>query len=84
MTRILSAFDMVFKGVAGTVPAAGSLKALWEGDTTENDYENITHEANYVTNTPAMSFKSQIVNDWADAFTIIDQVDLTLSPLLTT
>jgi len=52
---------MVFKGVQGEVPGAGSLKALWEGSSTENENEETVMT---ITKSPGKSFKSLIIQQW--------------------
>ncbi|XP_060063054.1 uncharacterized protein LOC132543556 [Ylistrum balloti] len=62
-------WKMVFKGVDGVEPAAGSLLSLWSGSTTEhgNDVSAIT-----VTKAPSKTYKSAVVEKWSEQ--LVDQV----------
>lgn len=56
---------MVFKGIQGVTSAAGSLEALWEGSSTEND-DDLTVKT--LTTTSSKTYKSNIVENWSNAF----------------
>ncbi|XP_060085257.1 uncharacterized protein LOC132564628 [Ylistrum balloti] len=64
-------WHMVFKGVDGITPTAGNLETLWEGSTTEYNGDETVKT---ITNVPAVSYKSAVVEDWSSNWTIIDQV----------
>ncbi|XP_060084092.1 uncharacterized protein LOC132563346 [Ylistrum balloti] len=64
-------WHMTFKGVDGVTPTAGNLETLWEGSTTEYNGDETVKT---ITNVPAVSYKSAVVEDWSSNWTIIDQV----------
>ncbi|XP_060084091.1 uncharacterized protein LOC132563345 [Ylistrum balloti] len=64
-------WHMVFKGIQGVTPAAGSLETLWTGSTVENDNDDTKTT---ITNSPSDTVKSSLVEDWQGYFTMIDMV----------
>ena len=60
---------MVFKGVEGVVPSAGTLKGLWEGSTTVNDQDT---SARTITKSPDKVYKSKLAESWNDL--LVDMV----------
>ncbi|OWF56765.1 Hemicentin-1 [Mizuhopecten yessoensis] len=64
-------WHMVFKGVQGVTPTAGSLVDLWTGSTVENDNDD---SKTTITTSPGSTVKSSLVEDWEGYFTLIDMV----------
>ncbi|XP_060085256.1 uncharacterized protein LOC132564627 [Ylistrum balloti] len=64
-------WHMVFKGIQGVTPAAGSLVTLWTGSAVENDNDDTKTT---ITNSPSDTVKSSLVEDWQGYFTMIDMV----------
>ncbi|OWF46785.1 uncharacterized protein LOC110455207 [Mizuhopecten yessoensis] len=64
-------WHMVFKGVDGTPPLAGSLQDLWEGNDTERDNDT---SARTITTFLGQTYKSGLIEEWTDTFMIVDMV----------
>ncbi|XP_021339736.1 uncharacterized protein LOC110440949, partial [Mizuhopecten yessoensis] len=62
---------MVFKGIQGVTPTAGSLQDSWEGETAENDGVSA---ARTLTTSPSSHYKNGVSEIWSDDFTLIETV----------
>ncbi|XP_033724570.1 uncharacterized protein LOC117314611 [Pecten maximus] len=62
---------MVFKGIEGVTPSAGSLQSSWEGDTVEND---AVSAAQTLTTSPSSHYKDGLAEIWTEDFTLVEQV----------
>ncbi|XP_033724567.1 uncharacterized protein LOC117314609 [Pecten maximus] len=60
---------MVFKGIQGVTPSAGSLQESWEGETAENDGVSA---ARTLTTSPSSHYKNGVSEIWDDDFTLIE------------
>ncbi|XP_069121387.1 uncharacterized protein [Argopecten irradians] len=71
VTLSVMEWHMVFKGIEGVTPSAGSLQSSWEGDTVENDDVSAVKT---LTTSPSSHFKDGLAEIWTEDFTLIEQV----------